>query len=170
VPIHIALPRAINLGSRKAVPMAGLRAMLEDLGFTDVRSLLNSGNLVFKSKPTGPKLEALLEDAARRDLGLDTEFMVRTSQELKRIVSGNPFKKEAKADPGHLMVHFCKEAVPKTLKVSGRGREDYRVKGKNIYVAYPDGIGRSKFKMAVTSTARNWNTVLKLAKAVAEID
>jgi uncharacterized protein (DUF1697 family) len=169
VPVHIALPRAVNLGPHKSVAMADLRAMLSELGFTDVRSILNSGNLVFRSKPTGAKLEALIEDTARKGLGLDTEFMVRTRQEWKKLVSGNPFKKEADSDPAHLMVHFCKKAPPKAPKISGQHREDYRVKGRDIYVVYPDGIGRSKFRMDVLSTARNWNTVLKLDKAAAEL-
>jgi uncharacterized protein (DUF1697 family) len=148
--------------------MSDLRAMLSDLGFTDVRSILNSGNLVFRSKPTGAKLEEVLEAEAAKRLGLDTEFMVRTDAQLTKIIAGNPFPAEAKRDPAHLMVHFCKKAPAQSMKVSGQGREVLRAKGTEIYVVYPDGIGRSRLKLGAVTTARNWNTVLKLAKAAEE--
>jgi uncharacterized protein (DUF1697 family) len=163
VTTHIALLRAVNLGPHNKVAMADLRGLCEDLGFTDVRTLLQSGNVVFDGKPTGAELETLLETQARKRLGLDTDFMVRTAAQWKKIVAGNPFPREAKADPGHLVVMVCKQAPGKDVKITGAKREIVRAKGKEIYIVYPDGIGRSRLAIGAVGTGRNWNTVLKLA-------
>jgi uncharacterized protein (DUF1697 family) len=161
--VHIALLRAINLGSHKKVAMADLRTLLGDLGFNDVRTLLQTGNLVFESKATPEKVEGLLEKEAAKQLGLETEFFVRTAAEWDKIVKRNPFPDEAKRDPAHLVLMVCKEAPGKTLKVTGAKREVVRALGREIYIVYPDGIGRSRLKLNVVGTGRNWNTVLKVA-------
>jgi len=163
VTVHIALLRAVNLGSHKKVAMGDLRAMIADLGFDSVQTLLQSGNVVFGSTVTGAKLEKLLEDEARKRLGLDTDFIVRTGAEWQKIVECNPFPKEAKTDPGHLVVMACKTAPGKDVKVTGARREIFRVEGKQIYIVYPDGIGTSRLKVHAVGTGRNWNTVLKLS-------
>ena len=163
--VHIALLRAVNLGSHKKVSMADLRAMVTDLGFENVQTLLQSGNVVFESKPTGAKLEKLLEDAARKELNLDTEFIVRTAKDWDAIIAKNPFPKEAKSDPGRFVLFACKTAPAASMKVTGANREYLKVVGKNVYIVYPDGQGRSKLKVHTIGTARNWNTVLKLAAA-----
>ena len=163
--VHIALLRAVNLGSHKKVSMADLRAMVTDLGFENVQTLLQSGNVVFESKPTGAKLETLLEDAARKELNLDTEFIVRTAKDWDAIIAKNPFPKEAKSDPGRFVLFACKTAPAASIKVTGAQREYFKAVGKNVYIVYPDGQGRSKLKVHTIGTARNWNTVLKLAAA-----
>jgi len=163
VTVHIALLRAVNLGSHKKVAMGDLRKMVSDLGFENAQTLLQSGNVVFESKPTGAKLEEMLEDEARKRLGLDTEFMVRTTKQWDDVVKRNPFPKEAKSDPAHLVVMVCKSVPPKPLKVTGAKREVVKAVGKEIYIVYPDGVGRSRLKVHAVGTGRNWNTVLKLA-------
>ncbi len=161
--VHIALLRAVNLGSHKKVSMADLRAMVTDLGFDNAETLLQSGNIVFGSKPTGAKLEQLLEDAARKQLKLDTDFIVRNAKQWDDIVERNPFPKEAKAEPGHLLLMACKTAPGKSVKVTGAKSERFEVVGKEIYIVYPNGVGQSRLKIHTIGTGRNWNTVLKLA-------
>lgn len=161
--VQIALLRAINLGAHNKVAMSDLRALFEDLGFEDVRSLLQTGNLVFRSGLKSADLEKLLEKEAEKRLDLTTDFMVRTGAEWKKIVAQNPFPKEAKSDPGHLVLMVCKKAPAKDLKVTGTQREIVRPIGREIYIVYPDGIGRSRLKVDAVGTGRNWNTVLKLA-------
>jgi uncharacterized protein (DUF1697 family) len=160
--VQIALLRAVNLGPHNKVAMPDLRAMLGDLGFSDVRSLLQSGNLVFRGNPTGAKLEKLLETEARKRLGLDTDFIVRSAAQWQGVIAANPFPAEAKLDPAHLVVMACKSAPGKTVKLTGARREVVRTNGKEIYIYYPDGIGRSRLKVGAIGTGRNWNTVLKL--------
>jgi uncharacterized protein (DUF1697 family) len=174
----IALLRAVNVAGHKPVAMADLRALLSRLGFTDVRSLLQSGNLVFRTaaRPTGP-LERLLEGEAEERLGLATDFFVRTAEEWKALIAGNPFRDQARRDPGHLLVQFLKDAPSApgaaALQDAITGREIVKVKGRHVYAVYPDGVGRSRLTNAVIekqlgtrATGRNWNTVAKLASLV----
>jgi uncharacterized protein (DUF1697 family) len=159
---RIALPRAINLGSHKKVSMADLRALAEAMGFEDVKTILNSGNLVFRSDLKATSLEQMLETGAERELGLSTEFFVRTPAEWKKIVANNPFPKEAKSEPARLMVHFCRK-IPAKLEIKGQKQEKVKPHDREVYAFYPDGIGTSRLKLNVVGTVRNWNTVLKLA-------
>lgn len=160
--VHIALLRAVNLGSHKKVSMTDLKAMVSGLGYEDVRTVLQSGNVVFRGGGMSRSVEKQLESEAAKQLGLRTEFMVRSAKELDAVVKGNPFKAEAKSDPAHLVVLFCKEAPGRSLKVTGAKREVVKTRGREVYVVYPDGIGRSRLKVDVVGTGRNWNTVLKL--------
>ena len=171
---YIALLRGINVGGHNQVAMADLRALLARLGFLDPQSLLQSGNLVFRSatKSTA-SLERLLEVETAQRLGLETAFFVRTAEQWPAILARNPFPSEAKRDPGHLHVMFLK-ATPeakrvKALQAAISGRELVRSRGPYLYVTYPDGAGRSRLTNAVIEkalgtrgTARNWNTVRKL--------
>jgi uncharacterized protein (DUF1697 family) len=172
--VYLALLRGINVGPHKQVGMAELRDLVARLGFTDVQSLLRTGNLVFqgRSQPAA-QLERLLEAETRKRLGLDTDFFIRTPDEWKEVVAANPFRKEAERDPAHLLVMFLKDApdagTVKALQAAVAGREVVRASGRHAYVVYPDGIGRSKLthvliekKLGTRGTGRNWNTVLKL--------
>jgi uncharacterized protein (DUF1697 family) len=155
--------------------MADLRVFLTDLGFTGVQTVLQSGNLVFHSEPQPTvDLERLLEDEARRRVDLETDFLVRTSEEWKTVVERNPYREEAARDPSHLVVVFLKSAVGAkevdALRAAVRGPEILHGDGKQAYIVYPAGIGDSRLTNAVIEsalgtrgTARNWNTVLKLA-------
>jgi uncharacterized protein (DUF1697 family) len=155
--------------------MADLREMAEDLGLTEGETLLQSGNLVFKSTAqSDASLERLLQAETEKRLGLRIDFFVRSAREMAAIVSANPFREEAERDPGHLVVLFLRD-VPRpddvrALEAAIVGREAVRAKGRQLYVVYTDGIGRSRLtnvliekKLNTRSTGRNWNTVLKLA-------
>ncbi|HEY7446607.1 MAG TPA: DUF1697 domain-containing protein [Vicinamibacterales bacterium] len=174
---HIALLRGINVGGHKLVAMSDLRALLTKLGFANAQTILQSGNLVFQSESrTGDELERVLEQEARKRLKLEADFIVRTAGEWKKIVEANPFQKEAQRDPGHLLVMFFKSAVDaksvETLQSAITGSERMSAKGREAYIVYPDGVGRSRFthsliekKLGVRGTGRNWNTVLKLGSS-----
>lgn len=174
--VQIALLRGVNVGGHMKVAMADLRAMLADLGFARPRTLLNSGNLVFHSDgPGGRALERLLERAAADRLGLSTDFLVRGAHEWGRIIASNPFPDEAARDPSHLVVMALKECPGEravdALRSAIEGPEAIDVTGNNATITYPDGIGRSKLtnafieaRLSTRGTARNWNTVLKLAQ------
>jgi uncharacterized protein (DUF1697 family) len=139
-----------------------------------VQSLLQSGNLVFRSHARATtQLERSLEDAAAKRLGLETDFFVRTADEWNAIIDGNPFPEQAQRDPSHLLVVFLKEAPNRAdvtaLQRAITGREVVRARGRHAYIVYPDGIGRSRLtsalieeKLGTRGTGRNWNTVLKL--------
>jgi uncharacterized protein (DUF1697 family) len=167
--------RAVNLGPHNKVAMVDLCRVFADAGMRDARSLLQTGNVLFTSSVSStPKLERALETAAQKGLGLETDFFVRTSAEWQSLVDANPFPKEAKGDPSHLVVMTLKEApgasAGAALQHAVKGRETTRVVGRHAFIVYPDGIGASKLTVAVIEralgtrgTGRNWNTVLKIA-------
>jgi uncharacterized protein (DUF1697 family) len=172
---HIALLRAVNVGGTGKVKMAELREMAEAMGFTEVETLLQSGNLVFAAKGKDENLEGRLEAELEAKLKVKAAVMVRSATAWREIIEANPFPKAAHADPSHLLVAPLK-AKPATgaeaaLQVAIRGPETAKVVGEAAYIVYPDGIGRSKLtsavieaKLGVKATGRNWNTVLKLAE------
>lgn len=174
----IALLRGINMGGHKKLAMSDLRALAEGLGFANVQTLLQSGNLVFEApaKPR-PAVEALIEGALAREHGLKTFALVRTAADWKRIVAANPFSDEAARDPSHLALMLLKnkpsDAALAALKKAIVGREYFAADARSLYAYFPDGFADSKFTtvlidrtLSTTSTARNWNTVLKIAKAL----
>ncbi|HEX8029848.1 MAG TPA: DUF1697 domain-containing protein [Vicinamibacterales bacterium] len=173
---YIAVLRAINLGAYNRIAMADLRAMLEKLGLEEPKTLVLSGNVVFRSAfSSADKIEKLLEAASTKHLKVTTDYFVRSSAEWRAIIDANPFPAEAKSDPGHLLMMCLRDApsaaAVKALQAAIKGREMVRAKGKSAYFVYPDGVGRSKLTIQVIEkalgtrgTARNWNTVLKLGE------
>ncbi|HWK37188.1 DUF1697 domain-containing protein [Sphingomonas sp.] len=169
-----ALLKGVNVGGNRRLPMADLRRFAEGLGFTDVKTLLASGNLVFSSDETSAAaLESRLEDQARAQLGLDTAFLVRDAADLRSTIAGNPFAAQAAARPNHLLVHFHRDAVPLEWVAAVRaeidGPERIAASGRELFVDYADGIAGSTLAALITrarhrrlNTARNWNTVVKL--------
>ena len=174
---HIALLRAVNVGGRKVLK-DDLLGLAKDLGFADAKTLLTSGNLVLWGDDEGDAaLEKRLEDGLEKRMGLRTEFMVRTPAELKAIIADNPFPDLVESRPSHLVVNFLKHPPPagdiEVLRAAITGRERVHAHGKELYIDFIDGIGESmldrdwkKTKKAPLGTARNWNTVLKLAAMV----
>jgi uncharacterized protein (DUF1697 family) len=171
--VHIALLRAVNVGGRK-LAMAELKGMFEFLGFTNVRTILQSGNVMFGGGPrTGAALETFLEAETAKRLKLRTDYFVRTPSEWDAIIDGNPFRREAMHDPSHLLALPLK-SVPEAsdlaaLQAAIQGRESVQARGPVLYVYYPDGIGESKLTIALIErklqtrcTGRNWNTVMKI--------
>ncbi len=158
--------------------MNDLREFLTALGFADVRSLLQTGNLVFRSdREAGSDLERLLETEIAKRLDLRTDVLVRTADEWADVVDRNPFPEAAARDPGHLLVMFLKAAPDKAavdaLQTAVTGPEVIRAEGRDLYITYPDGVGRSRLtntliesRLGTRGTGRNWNTVLKLADLV----
>jgi len=168
---QVALLRGVNLGGRKVV-MSELRAACEGAGFTDVETLIASGNLVLGSKLKGEKLERNVEAVILEELGLKTDVHVRDAAQLVAIIAANPFKAFAKTSPNFLVVYFMRakasaveiEAMAKTSLTGEKVKQ-----GKDcLYIKFPKGQGVSKLKMPKLGTARNWNTVTKLAAMAAD--
>jgi uncharacterized protein (DUF1697 family) len=171
----VALLRAVNLGPHNKISMSDLTAVAAELGLDRPRTVLQSGNLVFESPRGKPaSLEKLLEGALARELELKTPVVVRAAAEWRAAVEANPFSKQAKSDPSHLVIVALKSKPEKAalgaLVKAIVGREQVELVGQHLYVVYPDGIGTSKVsagliekKLGVVGTARNWNTVQKIA-------
>lgn len=149
--------------------MAGLKEAFEKLGFQDVRTLLQSGNVVFRG---GKATEVGLERELAKRFGHQVDVVLRTAEELAEVTAKNPYPKEAANAPGLLAVLFLKSVPASTESFLSAltGPEYGQVRGKHAYVFYPEGMGRSRVpntvlekKLGVRATARNWNTVQKLA-------
>jgi uncharacterized protein (DUF1697 family) len=176
MPAYVALLRAVNLGPHNQVSMAELKVVAEAAGLAEPRTLLQSGNLLFQARAqSSASLEKVLEAALREKLALDTPVVVRSAAEWQAALAANPFAKEAKADPSHLLVMPLKAKIEKRavaeLVKAIPGREQVKLGAQMLYLVYPDGIGRSKLtaalierKIGAVGTARNWNTAQKIAK------
>ena len=170
---HVALFRAVNVGGRKATSVE-LKALADDLGLADARTLLQSGNLVFRSARAGAELEAEIERAFVLRFGFATDVLVRGPEEWRATVAANPFAEMAERDPSHLLVVALKtspaDADVAALTAWIPGRETLAAAGRALFIAYPDGIIASKLtgavlerRLGVRGTGRNWNTATKLA-------
>ena len=171
---YVALLRGINVGGNKMVAVAELRDMLTTLGFEDAKTLLQSGNAVFRGPAKAPaKIEQQLEAAMTKRFGMSCDYHVRTADELQDAIDANPLKAEAKKDPSRMLLSFYKapldKAAVKQAQAAITGPEIVRCDGRHLYMYFPDGQGNSKAAIVVGralkvhGTARNWNTVLKLA-------
>lgn len=178
MPRQVALLRGINLGARNRVSMPELRQLLEGLGLQDVRTLLQSGNVVLTGDETGEQLEHALEQAIAAELGVESRVIVRTTRELAAVVERNPLAGVAD-DPKRYQVSFLKAkpeaAVMRALEAADVAPEQVAVSGREIYAWHPGGVQRSPLvklltdrELGVTATARNWNTVTKLLELARE--
>jgi uncharacterized protein (DUF1697 family) len=176
---YVGLLRAVNLGGSTQLRMSDLSALLSRNGFGQVRTLLQSGNVVFRSDARDPvNLERSLEQLVSNRFGLTTDIFVRSAVEWHQILAQNPFPREAEDDPAHLVVTVLKRTptVPEwdALRSAIPGRERVEGVGRQAYIVYPDGIGTSKLtaalierKLSTRGTSRNWNTARKLDQLVA---
>ncbi len=169
----VALLRAVNVGGTGVIRMADLKALCESIGFRDVTTLLQSGNVVFRASGSDRAVARKLADAIEASHGFQPTVVVRTSEEIAAAIDGNPFKAEETSDPSHLIVAFPE--TPPIASAAERiaavkvARERLHLGTRELYVHYAGGQGTSKVTNAVLEralgtpvTARNWNTVGKL--------
>lgn len=160
---YIALLRGINVGG-VILPMAELRAICQTAGLRNVRTYIQSGNVLFDSPEEEGHLVTLLEARLQAHKARQIRVVIRTGKELEAILSGNPFPHAPGARVGVL---FLPEAPPADLlkDLDIQGREEVIARGRELLIHYPDGMGRSKLKLpkaVAGGTMRNMNTVAKL--------
>jgi uncharacterized protein (DUF1697 family) len=165
MPAYVALLRAVNVGGTGKLPMSDLRGLCEREGFLGVRTYITSGNVVFASPKSEALVKAVLESALEAYASKRVGVLVRTASEMAEVVAGNPFPD---APPSRTVALFLDEPPPRDAleRATGLADEEIRLGKREIYVYYPNGQGRSKLKIpaAVAGTARNINTVTKLAE------
>ena len=175
---YVALLRGINVGKAKAVAMSDLRAIVESAGHRDVRTLLRSGNVVFRSGETPGRLAVALEEAIAKRLGLDVRVVLRTAAELEAVVAANPIAEAAGAG-SNMHVMFLAEPLSgdERARISAAAFDPdvVRPAGSEIYVLYRNGMSGSATAEVLgrivrgTVTDRNWNTVSKLLGMAREL-
>jgi uncharacterized protein (DUF1697 family) len=169
MPTHIALLRGINVGGKGMVAMPGLATAFEGAGATDVRTYIQSGNVVFTHRErTEAKLVDALERATADYAGFDVPVVLRTTAQMRAVVEKNPYP-HASGTTLHVMFYAAKvdAAALRALGLERFAPEEATAVGRDLYLHLPNGIGRAKLppvlaKLKVPGTARNWNTVTKL--------
>ncbi|MBX3170240.1 MAG: DUF1697 domain-containing protein [Candidatus Eremiobacteraeota bacterium] len=155
---YIALLRAINVGGTGKLAMARLRQLCEEAGFASVRSYIQSGNLVLQSSLSEAQVKADLEKLLEKEMGKPYSVFVRTPQELEEVLARNPYE--------DCQVVFFDQSPTKSLleKVVAPDGEELSLGEREVYVYYPNGLGKSRLKAPglKDGTARNLNTLRKL--------
>ncbi|MFC4597383.1 DUF1697 domain-containing protein [Cohnella hongkongensis] len=170
--IYIALIRGINVGGHNKVPMAELRDACEKIGLLQVKTYIQSGNVVFKSDETSAQLRPLLEKAIFDRFGISAAVAVRTAAEVDEVIARCPYDALALQDKQTIQVAFLTEPLSAkaldVLEASKDGRDEYAVAGSEIYFLFRQSMLDSKLanslqRVGRSMTLRNWNTVNKLA-------
>ena len=175
--VHVALLRAVNVGGKHKLPMAELVGMFTAAGCGAARSFIQSGNVVFRAAPRlAPRIPALIEKAIADRFGFHAPVVVRTGAELREVAEKNPFIDRGE-DPDKLHVAFLADrptaAAVASLDPKRSPPDELIVRGRELYLFTPNGVGRSKItaayldaRLKTVVTARNWRTVQKLVALV----
>jgi len=176
VNIYIGLFRGINVGGKNILPMRELVSILKEIGYENIRTYIQSGNVVFSSKKIiGPKAADEISREIERKIGFSPKVVILSAKQLQSSINNNPFP----TIDGKALHFFFLESLPESpdierLKLLKAKSEKFALEGKVFYLHAPEGVGRSKLAAAVEKsiglplTARNWNTVNKLSKMVEE--
>jgi uncharacterized protein (DUF1697 family) len=167
---YIALLRAVNVMGNTTLPMAELKSMCESLGFQSVRTYIASGNVIFKSTKTEAQIKALLASALAKHSGRPVAVHIRTAAEMAAVLGANPFPQQ-RGD--RTLAHFIEKSPPADAlrAVTNQTCEELALGQREIYVYYANGVGESRLNIlaAKEGTARNMNTVAKLAELAAAL-
>ncbi len=180
--VVISLLRAVNLGPRNKVGMDSLKALYESLDLTGVQTYIQSGNVVCRTRQRDVNgLAVRIGDAFENAFGFRTPVVLRTVAELRSVVASNPFAGREDVEPDRLLVTFLDgDPLPnaaETLRAFDSYPEELRLRGRELYIHYPNGAGRSRLPatrlekaLGVPGTARNWNTVVRLLEMAATLE
>jgi len=174
MPVIICMLRGVNVGGHNKIKMDALKALCISLKLNDPQTYVQSGNVIFSSKEKDlAKLAKRIQDAIEKNFKFRPGIMLRTAEDLSDVVKKNPFAKRSGIEPGKLLVNFLaydpgKEAREKALAIEIDPEEMYLI-GREAYIYFPNGQGRSKFPWAAieralgtSATGRNWNSVTKM--------
>jgi uncharacterized protein (DUF1697 family) len=174
MPVYIALLRGVNLVKHNRMKMDALRAVCESLKLRDVRTYIQSGNIVFRAKETDAlKLATRIEAAIEAEFGFRPPVILRTTAEWRDAIARNPFAARSGIEHGKLLVHFLASDPGHEAREKARGvpgaPEELHVMERELYIHFPNGMARPKLSMPaveralkVTGSGRNWNSVLAL--------
>jgi uncharacterized protein (DUF1697 family) len=181
--IYLSLLRGINIGGHKKIKMSDLKELYESLGFGQVTTYIQSGNVLFSAETNEAEVEltSRISNAIKERFGFEVPVVIRTKEEILQIVAQNPFTEEAKTAPDKLVVMFL-GSVPDTttlekIKTKITDNSRYAFIGNTLYFFYPDGYGQTKWhsnffekQLRTTVTARNWTTTCKLAELLSVLN
>jgi uncharacterized protein (DUF1697 family) len=182
MPVVICMLRGVNVGGHNRVKMDDLKKLCTSLKLCDPQTYVQSGNVVFTTDERDlDKLRQKLEAAIHKKFGFQTDVILRSAKDLREVITGNPFAKRKDIHPGKLLVTFFSndpgEPARKQARAIKSDPEELFVEGREAYIYFPNGAGRSKLNWAlipktlkVQGTARNWNSVTKLLEMAEKME
>ena len=174
MPVLISMLRGVNVGGHHKVKMDELRALYESLGFEDVQTYINSGNVLFRTAARDlVRLRQRIEDAIERACGFRPDVILRTPSDLEGVLARNPFAARPGMDPGKLAIHFLaadpSAAALEQVRAIDADPEELHIDGRELYIYFTNGMARPTLSLPkvekalrTSGTSRNWNTVRKL--------
>ena len=180
--VLISMLRGVNLGSHNRIKMEELRALYESMKLEDPRSYVQSGNVIFRTKEKNSlQLAKKIQAGIEKKFGCCPEVILRTAQELRRVIAANPFPEQTKSEPGKVLVTFLAGEPPRDAEANlekFKGLpEELHLKGRELYIYFPNGVGKSKlpwpriYKILNTpGTGRNWNSVTKMLEMAENLE
>lgn len=182
MPVVISMLRGVNLGSHNRIKMDALRSLYESLGLEDPRTYVQSGNVIFRTRQRNTKkLATMIQDAIEKTFKFRPALILRTIEELRNTIAATPFAQQRNLHPGKILVTFLadnpSDDAAANLAAFKSYPEEIHLKGRELYIYFPNGAGRSKLPwsqvekfLKVTGTARNWNSVLAMLQIAEEMD
>jgi uncharacterized protein (DUF1697 family) len=182
MPVLISMLRGVNVGGHNKIKMDDLRTLYRSLKLEDPRTYVQSGNVIFRTKEeNSPALAKKIQDAIEGKFGFRPEVIVRTTEELKSAIAASPFASRRNLEPGKILVTFLAgkpgPSAHATLLSLKAHPEELHLSGRELYIYFPDGAGRSKLPWSkveklvqTTGTARNWNSVTKMLAMAEELE
>jgi uncharacterized protein (DUF1697 family) len=182
MPVVISMLRGVNVGSHKRIKMDALRRVYEALKFENVRTFIQSGNVIFRTKEKKlPALAKKIQAAIDGEFGFRVEVILRSTDELRRAIAANPFAKRRDVEPGKLLISFLDAEPGADARATLQRLKDYpeelHLKGRELYIYFPDGAGKTKLPWSsleklfkVNGTARNLNSAIKMLAIAEEIE
>lgn len=178
---YISILRGINVGGHRSIKMDALKQLFNDLGFSNIQTYVQSGNVVFQDNPIEPyKLEVKITEKILDKFGFDVPVIVKELEEMKQVVKDNPFIRDSKKEILHLHVTFLSakpdEMKMKKIKEENYQPDEFKLIDKTIYLYCPNSYSSSKLtnnffesKLQVIATTRNWKTTLELVNLAEKI-
>jgi uncharacterized protein (DUF1697 family) len=180
--VIISMLRGVNVGGHNKIKMDALRALYESMKLREAQTYVQSGNVIFRTDERDiARLAKRIEDGIERKLGFRPDVILRTATEMREVIARNPFAKRRGIEPSKLLVTFLgsdpgAEAREKILQIKC-DPEELRIEGRELYIYFPNGIGRSKLSWAglektlkTPGTARNWNSVTKMLEMAENLE
>ena len=180
--VLISMLRGVNLGPHNRIKMDELRGLYEALRLESPRSYVQSGNVIFRTKEkNSPQLMKKIQAGIRKKFGCCPEVILRTTEELRRVIAANPFPEQTKSEPAKVLVTFLAGEPPRDAEANLNKFKDFperlHLDGRELYIYFPNGAGRSKLPwsavdkfLKVTGTARNWNSVQAMLEIAEEME
>src|SRR5713101_3616743 len=180
--VVVSLLRGVNVGGHNKIKMDALRSIYESLKLRDAQTYVQSGNVIFRTDERDiPRLAKRIEDGIERKFGFRPDVILRTAAEMREVIARNPFAKRRGIEPGKLLVSFHAsdpgEEARERVRQMKCDPEEMRIEGREIYIYFPNGAGRSKLPWAglgkmlkTAATGRNWNSVTKMLEMAEKME